>query len=306
MLLFGIWSIGILILFRISDFGIRILAGVPAVREIDLRFDEGTSETVNRPMDRLRQKKAFICDMDGVLYHGNRLLPGVSSFVQWLKTEEKKFLFLTNSSERSLRELQEKLARLGIEVPAGSFHTSALATAAFLAAQRPGGSAYVIGEAGLIHALYEAGFSMNDVDPDYVVVGETRSYSYEKIEHAINLVEQGARLIGTNPDLIDRSERGIAPATGALIAPIELATGRKGYIVGKPNPLMMRHALKRLGVPREETAVIGDRMDTDIIAGIHAEIETVLVLSGVTSREDLKKFAYQPHYVLESVAEIPG
>ena len=244
--------------------------------------------------------------MDGVLYHGNRLLPGVVEFVDWLKAENKQFLFLTNSSERSPRELQQKLARLGIMVDEFHFHTSALATASFLASQCPGGSAYVIGESGLTNALYEAGFSMNDVNPDYVVVGETRSYSFEKIEHAINLVLGGAKLIGTNPDLTGPGERGIIPATGSLTAPIELSTRRKAYFVGKPNPLMMRQALKRLNCEPEETAIIGDRMDTDIIAGVESDIATVLVLSGVTSREDLKRFGYRPSYVLDGVGDIPG
>jgi len=257
-------------------------------------------------MAALREKKAFICDMDGVIYHGNRLLPGVPEFFAWLESASKKYLLLTNSSERSPRELSHKLKRLGLTVPEEHFYTSALATASFLASQCPGGSAYVIGETGLTNALYGAGFTMNNIDPDYVVVGETHSYSYEKIEHAVHLVRGGARLIGTNPDMTGPTEKGIVPATGALIAPIELATGCKAYFVGKPNPLMMRHALKRLGCQREDTAIIGDRMDTDIVAGIETEIETVLVLSGVTSRDDLPRFAYAPDHVLEGVGQIVG
>ena len=255
-------------------------------------------------LEKLHGKKAFICDMDGVIYHGNKLLPGVPEFVNWLKTENKKFLFLTNSSERSPRELQEKLQRLGVEVAIENFYTSALATAAFLAQQTSGGSAFVIGEAGLINALYEAGFSMNDTSPDYVVIGETRSYSYEKLERATFLVLNGAKLIGTNPDLTSPSEKGIIPATGALIAPLELATNSKAYFIGKPNPLMMRNALKKLACSREETAIIGDRLDTDIIAGIESEIDTVLVLSGVTSMENLGRFAYRPGYILEGVGAL--
>ncbi|MGJ3249872.1 MAG: HAD-IIA family hydrolase [Elainellaceae cyanobacterium] len=255
-------------------------------------------------LDLLRDRNAFICDMDGVIYHGNRLLPGVSEFLDWLKAEQKRFLFLTNSSERSPRELKEKLRRLGVEVPEDNFYTSALATAAFLAQQAPGGSAFVIGEAGVINALYEAGFSMNDTSPDYVVVGETRGYSFEKLEHACYLIRSGAKLIGTNPDLTGPSEKGIVPATGALISPLELTTGSKAYFIGKPNPLMMRNALKKLGCTREETAIIGDRMDTDIIAGIESEIETVLVLSGVTNLDDLNEFAYRPHYVLNGVGDM--
>ncbi len=274
--------------------------------------------------EKLKTKTGIICDMDGVIYHGNRLLPGAKAFVQWLKDEEKKYLFLTNSSQRSPKELKQKLARLGIDVEEEHFYTSALATAGFLAGQAcgrgegglvPGNAAvvrdsgksvYVIGEGGLINALYDAGFSMNEMDPDYVVVGESRSYTFERIEEAINLVRGGAKLIGTNPDLTGPGENGIVPATGALISPIELATRSKAYFVGKPNPLMMRQGLKRLGCKREDVFIIGDRMDTDIIAGIESEIETILVLSGVTSREDLSAFAYKPDYILEGVSEIPG
>jgi NagD protein len=261
-------------------------------------------ELVNEDLDAIRGKCAFICDMDGVLYHGNRLLPGADRFAEWLQAEGKKFLFLTNSSERSPRELKEKLGRLGVRVNESAFYTSALATAIFLAGQRPGGSAYVVGEPGLINALYDAGFSMNEVNPDYVVIGETRSYSFDKLQQAINLVRDGAMLVGTNPDLTGNAEHGIVPACRALTAPVELTTGKQAYYVGKPNPLMMRHALKKLGCRREETIIIGDRMDTDILAGIESEIDTVLVLSGVTGAEELQKFSYRPKYVLNSVADI--
>ncbi len=255
-------------------------------------------------MDNLRSKDGFICDMDGVIYHGNQLLPGVREFIDWLYKNNKRFLFLTNSSERSPRELQQKLKRLGLDVAEEHFYTSALATAMFLDSQRPGCSAYVIGEPGLINALYNVGITMNEVNPDYVVLGETHSYAYEKIERAIQLVLGGARLIGTNPDLTGPIEGGIAPATRALISPIELATGRTAYFVGKPNPLMMRHALKILGTSRENTAIIGDRMDTDIIAGIESEIETVLVLSGVTAKESVDLYPYRPHYILNGVGDL--
>ncbi len=231
--------------------------------------------TKKTDIEKIKSKKGFICDMDGVIYHGNRLLPGVKEFVQWLKDEKKNFIFLTNSSERTPKELQEKMERLGIEVDRSHFYTSALATAAFLASQKPRGSAYIIGEAGLINALYNVGYTMNNVDPDYVVVGESRSYSYERIEHAVNLVIRGARLVGTNPDITGPTEDGITPATKALIAPIELSTGKSAYFVGKPNPLMMRIALRKLGLTREDTIIIGDRMDTDIIAGIESEIDTL-------------------------------
>lgn len=256
-------------------------------------------------MEDLRSKKAFICDMDGVIYHGNKLLPGVLEFVEWLQKEEKKFLFLTNSSARTLRELSQKLARMGLEVSEDHFYTSARATAAFLASQKPGGSAYVIGDAGIINALYDEGFSINDTNPDYVVVSESANYDYARICHATKLVNEGAKLIGTNPDLTGPTDGGlIIPATGALLAPIELATESKAYYVGKPNPLMMRSALKKLECRREETAIVGDRMDTDMIAGIEAEITTALVLSGVTAREDIGQYAYTPNYILNGVGDI--
>ncbi|SCJ08776.1 UMP phosphatase [uncultured Clostridium sp.] len=255
-------------------------------------------------LTELKQKQAFICDMDGVIYHGNNLLPGVHEFIDWLEENHKQFIFLTNSSERAPRELQQKLGRMGLEVDESHFYTSALATAAFLAQQCPGGTVYAIGEAGLINALYEAGLSMNDVNPDYVVVGETRSYGYEKIEKAVQLVFGGAKLIGTNTDLTGPSENGIIPACRALMAPIELATGRTAYYIGKPNPLMMRIARDRLGVSRSQTAIIGDRMDTDIVAGIESNMETVLVLSGVTSRQSMERFPYRPRYILNGVGDI--
>jgi 5'-nucleotidase len=256
-------------------------------------------------IEQIKSKKGFICDMDGVIYHGNKLLPGVKEFVEWLKAEKKNFIFLTNSSERTIKELQEKMQRLGISLEPKHFYTSALATAAFLSSQKPKGSAYIIGEAGLINALYNVGYTMNNVDPDYVVVGESKSYSYDRIEHALNLVLKGAKLIGTNPDITGPGENGIiVPATKALIAPIELSTGKQAYYVGKPNPLMMRIALRKLGLKREDSIIIGDRMDTDIIAGIESEIDTCLVLSGITDEYTMKDFAYCPHYVLNGVVDL--
>jgi len=253
---------------------------------------------------RIREKKGFISDMDGVIYHGNKLLPGVKEFVKWLKKEKKRFLFLTNSSERTPRELQEKLHRMGVDVDRNVFYTSALATAQFLASQKPQGTAFIIGEAGLINAMYNVGYTMNNIDPDYVVVGDTRNYSYEKLEQAVNLVLQGAKLIGTNPDLTGPIENGIAPSTKALISPIELATGKQAYFVGKPNPLMMRIALKKLGVQREDAIIIGDRMDTDVIAGIESEIDTLLVLSGISTRTTIREFPYIPRFILNGVGDI--
>jgi NagD protein len=192
-----------------------------------------------------------------------------------------------------------------LDVDEKHFYTSALATAAFLKSQCPDGSVYAIGESGLTNALYDAGLSMNEVNPDYVVVGETRSYNYEKIERAVHLVLNGAKLIGTNPDMTGPTEKGIVPATRALIAPIELSTGKQAYFIGKPNPLMMRIALKRLDTPINESAIVGDRMDTDILAGIEAEIDTILVMSGVTTPENINNFPYYPTIVLDGVGEIP-
>lgn len=257
-------------------------------------------------MQEINNKLGFICDMDGVLYHGNNLLPGAREFVEWLARENKSYLFLTNSSERSPRELRQKLQRMGMDVEEPHFYTSALATAAFLSSQMPHCSAYVIGEAGLLNALYEAGVTFNDVSPDYVVIGETRRYNFESIERAVNLVNAGARLIGTNPDVTGPVEGGIAPACRALVAPVEMATGRQAYFVGKPNPLMMRSARKLLNCHSADTVIIGDRMDTDIIAGIESGIDTVLVLSGVSNQNTAKKFPYRPTYTLDGVGDIVG
>jgi NagD protein len=242
--------------------------------------------------------------MDGVIYHGNKVLPGVVEFIKWLQENDKRFVFLTNSPEKTPHELSMKLGRMGLEVDADHFYTSAMATAAFLSSQKPGCTAYVIGEAALTKALYDQGIYMNDVNPDYVVVGETRAYFFEKTEKAIELGNKGAKLIGTNPDITGPTERGVMPATGSLIAPIEIATGKKAYFVGKPNPLMLRHGLKRLNLHSADIAFVGDRMDTDIIAGIESSVDTVLVLSGVTAMEDIEKFPYRPKFILSGVGEL--
>lgn len=252
----------------------------------------------------LERKKGFICDMDGVIYHGSKLLPGAKEFVNWLQQEKKEFLFLTNNSSKTRKELQIKLQNLGINVGEEHFYTSALATASFLRKQCPGGSAYVIGDTGLTNAMYNVGFLMNNINPDYVVLGETRTYNYEMMEKATQLVLKGAKLIGCNFDVTGPVDGGIAPATRALISPIEMATGKKAYFVGKPNPLMMRHGLNTLGVENKDAVIIGDRMDTDIVAGIEAAIDTVLVLSGVTSRESMQEFSYRPRYVLDGVGHV--
>lgn len=248
---------------------------------------------------------SFVIDMDGVIYHGHRLIPGAQEFVHRLRDGGHAFLFLTNNSQWTPRDLRHRLAPMGIDVEESAFHTSALATAEFLRTQRPGGSAFVIGGAGLTNALYEVGYHLTERNPDYVVVGDTRRYDYETLEHAIRLILGGARFIATNPDLTGPSEAGLQPGCGALVAPIELATGRKPYFVGKPNPLMMRTALRKLGAHSSESFMVGDRMDTDIIGGTEAGMRTILVLSGVTNREEIEGFPYQPTHVFEDVGRIP-
>ena len=242
--------------------------------------------------------------MDGVIYHGDRLLPGVKEFVDWLYAEDKKFLFLTNGSGKSPRELQLKLKRMGLDVDESHFYTSALATAKFVSSQAPGCSAYVIGEPGLFNALHDVGITINNIDPDYVIVGETINYNYDNICQAVHHVFNGAKLIGTNTDLTAPLECGIVPACRSRISPIEMATGKQAYYVGKPNPLMMRTGLQMLGVHSQDAAIIGDRMDTDIIAGIESGLDTVLVLSGVSDRNTPKAFAYQPTMILNGVGDI--
>ncbi len=253
-----------------------------------------------------KEKKGFICDMDGVIYHGNRILPGAAEFIRWLQENDKQFLFLTNNSGMTPKELQQKLERMGVSVSEEHFYTSALATAEFLKAQAPGCSAYVIGEAGLLNALYDAGITMNDVNPDYVVMGEGRSYSLDTLTRAVNLVLDGAKLIGANSDVTGNIENGIMPSCRALVAPVEMATGKQAYFCGKPNPLMMRTGLKLLGCHSEDAVIIGDRMDTDIIAGTESGVDTVLVLSGVSDRKTPSTYAYQPTVILNGVGDIPA
>jgi len=255
-------------------------------------------------IEYIRSKHGFICDMDGVIYHGENILEGARDFVRWLDEAEKNYLFLTNASAYTPLDLKIRLARMGLDIDESKFYTSALATAQFLHNQAPGCSAYVIGDSGLIIALHDLGISINNVDPDYVVVGETRDYDYEKITNAITFVRNGAKLIGAHPDMTSPSETGLIPACRALIAPIELAAERKAYYIGKPNALMMRTGLSMLGVHSSEAAIIGDRMDTDIIAGIETGLDTVLVLTGVTALEQLKLFPYRPKFILNNVGEI--
>ena len=256
-------------------------------------------------VEQFRAKSGYICDMDGVIYHGNRLLPGVKEFVAWLYRENKQFLFLTNSSSKTPRELQDKLARMGLDVDEKHFYTSALATAEFISRQQPGAKAYVIGDPGLYNALYDKGITLSDVNPDYVVIGESSNYTYDSICKAVHLVQKGARLIGSNSDLTGPTEEGIVPACRALISPIEMTTGQSAYFIGKPNPLMMRTGLQLLGVHSQDAAIIGDRMDTDIVAGIETGLDTLLVLSGVTTREEMERFPYRPRLVLNGVGDIP-
>lgn len=245
--------------------------------------------------------------MDGVLYHGNRLLPGVKEFVDWLYKENKKFLFLTNGSGATPRELQLKLSRMGLDVDESHFYTSALATAKFISSQKPGASAYVIGEPGLLNALHDVGVTTNNIDPDYVIIGETQNYNYDSLCRAVRLVSNGAKLIGTNTDLTAPLEQGIVPACRALVTPVEIATGKAAYYVGKPNPLMMRTGLQMLGVHSQDAAIVGDRMDTDIIAGIESGLDTVLVLSGVTTKQTINQYPYCPRIILDGVGHIvPG
>ena len=250
------------------------------------------------------EKTGFICDMDGVIYKGTQILPGVTEFIQCLQEEKKEYLFLTNNSGYTSRELNQKLERMGLDVPEEHFYTSALATAAFLKDQAPGCSVFAIGEAGLLNALYDAGITMNDVNPDYVVVGEGRSYSLDSLTKATNLVMGGAKLIGANSDVSGPIEGGIAPACRALVAPIEMATGIQAYYCGKPNPLMMRTGLRKLHCHSAEAVMIGDRMDTDIISGLESGMSTVLVLSGCSTMDTLKTYAYRPSAVVDGVGDI--
>jgi NagD protein len=248
--------------------------------------------------------ECWLTDMDGVLVHEGGPVPGAQEFIQALEKSGKRYLVLTNNSIYTPRDLHARLRTSGIDVPASAIWTSALATAQFLDSQRPEGTAYAIGEAGLTTALHEIGYTLTDSDPDYVVLGETRSYSFTAITRAIRLVDGGARFIATNPDPTGPSTEGALPATGAVAALITRATGVDPYFVGKPNPLMMRSALNNVGGHSETTAMIGDRMDTDIVAGMEAGLQTVLVLSGVTTRGMIDRFPYRPSRVVDSIADL--
>ena len=248
--------------------------------------------------------KSYLCDMDGVLVRGSQPIPGANDFIRRLQAAGAKFLVLTNNSLYTPRDLQVRLHRIGLDVPPGAIYTSALATAQFLQTQHPDGSAYVLGEAGLTTALHDVGYVITDVQPDYVVIGETTAYSFERITQAMRLVAAGARFIATNPDVAGPGDGGLVPATGAVAALIAAATGVQPYFIGKPNPLMMRTALRTIDVHSESSVMIGDRMDTDIIVGTESGLETILVLTGVTRREDVERYPYRPIHIVESVADI--
>jgi NagD protein len=249
---------------------------------------------------------SWLMDMDGVLVREERAIPGAPEFIARLRERGLPFLVLTNNSRFTRRDLAARLVRSGLEVPEEAIWTSALATATFLDSQRPRGTAFVIGEAGLTTALHETGYTMSETEPDYVVLGETRTYSFEAITKAVRLIEGGARFIATNPDTTGLSPDGPLPATGSVAAMISRASGVEPYFVGKPNPLMMRSALNALDAHSESTAMIGDRMDTDVVAGLEAGLETILVLTGVTTRDLAERFPYRPSRIVESVAALVG
>lgn len=253
-----------------------------------------------------RPIETWLTDMDGVLVHEEVPIPGAAEFIAALRASGRRFLVLTNNSIFTPRDLRARLLAGGIDVPEEAIWTSALATADFLAHQRPGGTAYVLGEAGLTTALHEVGYVMTEHRPDYVVLGETRTYSFESVTKAVRLIDDGARFIATNPDTSGPSQFGKLPATGAVAAMISAATGRQPYYIGKPNPLMMRSALNRIEAHSETTAMVGDRMDTDIISGLEAGLRTFLVLTGSTHPDHVERFPYRPTFVVDSVADLLG
>lgn len=246
----------------------------------------------------------YLVDMDGVIYRGSELIPGAEQFIHRLREAEVPFLFLTNNSQRSRRDVATKLNRLGIEVEAYHVFTCATATATFLARQKPNGTAYVIGEGGLLTALHENGYSIVDKDPDYVIVGEGRTLNYEMVEAAVEMVRNGAKLVATNPDPTCPTQNGIRPGCGAIVAMLEAASGVKALSIGKPSPLMFRAARKELGLTTDQTVIIGDTMETDILGGVQLGFKSILVLSGGTRRADLSRFAYRPDLIVDSIADI--
>ncbi len=251
-----------------------------------------------------REIRSWLIDMDGVLLREEHAIPGASDFIARLRELEMPFLVLTNNSIYTRRDLAARLRRSGLDVPEDRIWTSALATARFLENQRPGGSAFVIGESGLTTALHSAGYTLTERDPDYVVLGETRTYSFERISQAIRLIAAGSRFIATNPDATGPTPDGPLPATGSVAALISRATGVEPYFIGKPNPLMMRSALNAIDAHSERTAMVGDRMDTDVVAGLEAGMHTVLVLTGITSRDEAERFPYRPSRIVDSIADL--
>lgn len=249
-------------------------------------------------------KQGFLIDMDGVICRGSELIPGADRFIRELLTLDVPFLFLTNNSQRTRRDMAMKINRMGIPIDKSHVFTCAMATARFLASQKPGGTAYVIGEGGLLNALHEHGYAIVDHDPDYVVVGEGRAFTMEMLETAVRMIVRGARLIATNLDPNCPTKDGLRPGCGAIVAMLEKATGIQAFSVGKPSPVMMRSARKALGLTAGETTMIGDTMETDILGGVQMGYRTVLVLSGNTSRDDLRRYAYQPDSVVDSIADL--
>lgn len=252
----------------------------------------------------MQPPKSYILDMDGVLVSGRTMIPGADGFIKRLEKRSARYLVLTNNPIYTPGDLAHRLHTIGLDIPAERIFTSARATARFLKGQRPNGTAFVVGESGLTTAIHDAGYVITDTNPDYVVLGETLSYTMELITKAMRLVADGSRFIATNPDPTGPSEAGIKPACGAMAALIERATGVSPFFVGKPNPLMMRTALNYLDVHSEDTVMVGDRMDTDIIAGVESGMETILVMTGVTRREMVDRFPYVPTQIVESVADI--
>jgi NagD protein len=253
-----------------------------------------------------REIRSWLMDMDGVLMHEEQAIPGAAEFIDRLRELGRPFLVLTNNSIYTPRDLAARLRTSGLDVPEESIWTSALATARFLDGQRPGGSAFVIGEAGLTTALHESGYTLTDREPDYVVLGETRTYSFERITRAIRLIAEGARFIATNPDATGPTPEGPLPATGSVAALITAATGHEPYYIGKPNPLMMRSALNAIDAHSETAVMVGDRMDTDVVSGLEAGMETVLVLTGLTSTADAERFPYRAARIVDSIADLIG
>jgi NagD protein len=255
-------------------------------------------------MAERRKIECWLTDMDGVLVHEGHALPGAGDVIKQWQAAGQRFLVLTNNSIYTPRDLSARLRATGLNIPEESIWTSALATADFLKSQKPKGSAFVIGEAGLTTALHEVGYIQTDVDPDYVVLGESRTFSFETLTKAIRLINNGARFIATNPDATGPSADGVLPATGSVAALITKATGRDPYIVGKPNPMMFRSAMNKINAHSESTGMIGDRMDTDVVAGIEAGLHTVLVLTGIADDAEISKYPFRPNEILNSIADL--